>query len=183
MIIDLKWSMGVFCGPEPAGIRLTSQGEFSMSWVNDESNQAVKEDELKASRERAYEQQMWGLWDTLKRQIVVDVQSINDAEYLVKNRLGGEKLRIEDGEDFRVIKITYPAVYLTLKNRHRYIEVDQNIVTNGQNRQSRNESENIDIEVDENYRLYFRTAKRESLTVVEVSQRVLTPMVRIQGLV
>ena len=67
-----------------------------MSWVNDEAEKAKRSDEDRNRREKAYEQQMWGLWNVLKAQITNDVEEINQNQELVGRRLGGAKLELSD---------------------------------------------------------------------------------------
>jgi hypothetical protein len=82
-------------------VRLSSspkshKGELTMSWVNDEAEKAKRSDEDRNRREKAYEQQMWGLWNVLKAQITNDVEEINQNQELVGRRLGGAKLELSD---------------------------------------------------------------------------------------
>jgi hypothetical protein len=67
-----------------------------MSWVNDEAEKAKRSDEDRNRREKAYEQQMWGLWNVLKAQITNDVEEISQNQELVGRRLGGAKLELSD---------------------------------------------------------------------------------------
>jgi hypothetical protein len=151
-----------------------------MSWIDDEAKKAKDSDEERKKREETYDQQVWGLWQDLERQIKQDAEAINQNADLVSRRLGGEKLQIQTSPDgangLQVVKIVYTAIYLKVKFRHRYVDVERVIVTNGQDRQSREEAERLDIDIDPNYRLYFKDENGKPITVADLSQRLLTPL-------
>lgn len=152
-----------------------------MGWVEDEATRAEEADEEKARKDEAYRQQSPGLvnelWDYLRQ----DVEAINRNEYLVKRRLGGEKLSVEDQDHgLRAIKITHPGIYLTVSYRGRYVDIERKILTlpSPDNTQTKSEREMFDIEMDEDDRLFFRNKEGETFGPADASQRVLLPMLR-----
>jgi hypothetical protein len=150
-----------------------------MSWVDDEAQKAKGDDEEKARSEQAYQDQRWGLWNDLRHRMEQDVEMINQNQDLIKRRLGGEKLTYQDNEggEIDVTKITFTAVYLRVRNRGRYVEVEREIVTNGQSRRSKKEKENLPLSMDQDYRLYLKTeADNKPLTIQEASQYLLSPL-------
>jgi hypothetical protein len=148
-----------------------------MSWVDDESERAVTEDEDRARRERVFEQQASGMWQDLIFQLKQDVERINQNRELIDRRLGGEKLQIRDqGNGLEIIKIVYTAIYLRLEFQGRSIGVERKIVTNGQSRRSKTERENISMEIYEGYQLVLKNERGEPLTIEEASKYLLTPL-------
>jgi hypothetical protein len=153
-----------------------------MSWIEDEAIKAREQDEEAARRENAYQQQRWQLWRDLTTVIAQDVEQINQNEDLVKRKLGGEKLRFQgDGDgSIEIVKITITAMYLRIWNRGRHIEIEREIVTNGQERRARKEHENISLEIDGNYRLILKNEAGNGLTLIDASKYILTPILRLQ---
>jgi len=148
-----------------------------MSWVNDEAEKAKQEDENKASYAQSFNEQSPGIWNGLKHKIAQDVEIINRNEDLVKRRLGGSKLHHqEDGEGVKIVKDTYPAIYLTINSRGRFIEISRKVVTNGENRRTREEREVITMDMELNGPIVLMNEAGEGLNIADASKHILLPL-------
>jgi hypothetical protein len=152
-----------------------------MSWVNDFADNARDDDDNRLRREKAYEQQMWGVWNSLVSKVRLDIEVINRDNDLIKRRLGGEKLRFEQPQgdsSFTVSKITIPSMYLTVSNRHRYFEVEVKSRITPDAELSHKPLERIAVEPDEAFNLYMHLPKTNagSLSFDDISQHLLEPL-------
>src|SRR5688572_30808357 len=126
MPFDFKLSLSV-SSASPSHT-LNPRKELSlMTWIDDIAKQAKQDDEDRAARERAYREQVSGLWKGLQDKVSRDVQEISRNKYLVANRLHNEPLQFEEQStsSFKVSRITIPSLYMIVANRHRYIEVER----------------------------------------------------------
>ena len=154
--------------------------ENPMSWIDDAAKKARDEDDDRSRREKAYEQELSGLWNDLVSQIKQDIEKINQNKDLLDRRLGGDILRFvpESAGKFIIEKRTFPAMYLTVENHHKYIAAERETVTNGQTRRSsKTGTDRINIELDSNYNLFLSLAHEDAkpVSISQVSQRLLEP--------
>src|SRR5688500_3634528 len=95
MIFDFDIHLRVSSGP--TSHTLNPRKELNpMTWIDDVAKQARQDDEDRAARERAYREQVSGLWKGLQDRVSRDVQEINRNKYLVANRLHEEPLQFEE---------------------------------------------------------------------------------------
>jgi hypothetical protein len=150
-----------------------------MSWVDDELDEARVRDDQKATRDQTFREQAPGLWSGLRHFLKQDVEQINKKDQLVELVLGGSKLNYqEDGDGVKIVKETYPAMYLTIQSRGRYIEVLRKIVTNGDNRKVKEERNVYEFVFEGDERLVIQNPNGVTLGVADASQEILTPLLR-----
>lgn len=149
-------------------------------WIDDEANRAKSEDEARTRRQKLFIEQTAWLWSDLQRDIERDVEKINHNQELLSRRLGGEKLRFIDlgSEQIEVTKLGSPMIRLTLTNRGDHISAERMLTINGQAGRPRQELDKLSINLDPNDRLFLRNEQGVDLQVSEISQYMLTPLIR-----
>jgi hypothetical protein len=153
-------------------------GERAMSedWIYNEIKRIREEkgaDERKAQRTDLMMKQASGHWDSLKWQVKNEVEKINATPEIQQKLACNLLFQDLNISTFKVIKETYPAVYLTVENHSRYISIERKIVTNGQNRQVKEERENLEFDMDDSDRLFLKTQDGKALHVGEASEYLL----------
>lgn len=151
-----------------------------MSWIEDEAKAVTQRNVDKARQEEIYQQQASGLWSGLKHYLEQHVQQINANKELVEHALAGDKLRWDDdGYTVKISKQDFPvAMYLTISYRHRYVEVERKTKTNSGDARERKERIVYDIMIVNDESLVFRDEQGGNLGVADLSQEILTPILR-----
>lgn len=149
-------------------------------WIHDEANRAKSEDEARERRQRLFTEQTSWLWADLQKDIERDVDRINQNQELLSRRLGGEKLRFTDLGDgqIEVSRLNSPTVRLTITNRGEHISVERMLTMNEPAESPKRELEKLSIDLDSNDRLFLRNEENINLQVSELSQYLLTPLIR-----
>jgi hypothetical protein len=155
-----------------------------MTWIDDVAKQARQDDEDKAARERAYNEQVNGLWNGLQDTVRRDVQEISRNKYLIENRLYKEPLQFEEQStsSFKVARVTIPSHYMVVSNRHRYIEVERSGRKTPDSETSREPLKKIEIETDADFNLYFVSpnSEYEAISIKDLSRYLLEPMLSLK---
>lgn len=150
-----------------------------MSWIEEEATLARQREADKAQQDEIYQRGASGLWSGLRHFLEQHVQQINANQDLVDRVLAGDKLGFqEDGDGITIKKLNFPAIYLTINYRHRYVEVQREIVTNNGERKVRKERIVYNIVIESGDHLVFSNPHGVSLDVADVSQEILTPLLR-----
>jgi hypothetical protein len=183
MFFDLNVNLRLSSRPDSH--TLNQPKEFVlMTWIDDVAKQAQQDDEAKAARERAYNEQVNGLWSGLQDMVRRDVQEINRKKYLVENRLHKEPLQFEEqnSSSFKVSRVTIPSHYMVVSNRHRYIEVERSGRKTPDSETSREPLKKIEIETDADFHLYFVSpdAEDEAISIRDLSRYLLEPMLNLK---
>jgi hypothetical protein len=161
------------------GAKLSKGDPHMDDWINEEVERIKGKEKDQAAlveREQLIANQGSRYWSDLVHLIKEALTKIN-ANPDIHQKLGENLIvRDENISSFRIIKSAYPAVYLTATNLRSYVKLERKIVTNGQDRTTKDERENLEFDLDANGRAFLRTEKGEVLNIQEAVKHILKPL-------
>jgi hypothetical protein len=177
MSFDFKISLSV-CSGHQSPARTFSQGASSMNeWLNDELQELEQEKQAESAKHNTQEliqRQTGRVWENVKAAIQDAAEQMNQIPEFRK-RIGGLTCQHAYVDRIEVTKDTYPAIYLTVKRGPMSIDIQRKIVTNGESRRTREQSESLDVALDEKGHPFLRDKEGSPLTIDEAVRYIFRP--------
>lgn len=146
-------------------------------WLDEELAQLEQEkqdESVKQIRLELIQQHTGRVFESLKLSIQDAAEQMNQRPEF-RQRTGGLTCKHGYVDRIEVTKDTYPAIYLTVKRGPTSIDIHRTIVTNGENRKSREQRESMEVELDETRHPFLRDQAGTSLTLDDAVRFIFRP--------
>jgi len=148
-------------------------------WINDEVESIREKDRQQQgaqSRADLIAKEAMSFWVNLNYAVKNDIETINATPTIVKKL--GCKLSYHElnAFSFKVVKETYPAVYLTVERSNGHIAVERQVVASPNPRNPVTEHERLVYDLDDDKRIYLKTEGLESLYLENAVGYLLKPL-------
>ncbi|HYW74043.1 MAG TPA: hypothetical protein VE961_23675 [Pyrinomonadaceae bacterium] len=146
-------------------------------WLDDQLAEFRQEDDDRIEqghRQRLIQQHTGRLYETLASLIKDAVEKIN-REPDFKKRVGQLDGEFVYTAKVRIVKSTYPAIYLTVERAPNTIDIHRLYVTNGGNRESTEHREALEVHLDQDGNPFLKNKDGQSLLPEEAVRYLFQP--------
>jgi len=161
------------------GETVSHKGDSPMNeWLNDELAGFEKQDNEKraqAERQNLIQQHAYRVFQDIKLLMENAVQQMRTSVEF-KKRVGDLEGQFMYVDKVVVKKLMYPAVYLTVSCGPNSIDIHRTLVTNGADRQSWEERESLQVELDNDGNPFLRNKEGVSLVIEQAVRYIFHPI-------
>jgi len=116
------------------------------------------------------------IWDTLRLLIKDATEQLNQIPQL-KQKTGGLDCVSGYSDRIEVTKSDYPAIYLTVRRGPTSIDLHRKVVTNGSDRQTQEQAESLEVELDNGGSPYLRSEDGTKMITAEAVRYIFKPFI------